>query len=228
MRAHFYIMNTAKTRKKRARQIHTKLKELYPDPGGTALHYSTVWELTVAVILSAQCTDERVNKVTDELFTKYQTLDDYVDADPEEFEQDIYSTGFYKNKTKNILASAQMVKEGFDGNVPDTMNELIKLPGVGRKTANVILGEAHNVQKGFVVDTHVRRFAIKFDLTDHTRPNKIEKDLQKLFPKNEWFAVSNRLIRYGREICPARKHDCKKHPLTRIYPPAGNMWPRSA
>jgi endonuclease-3 len=215
-------------RKERANKIGKELKELYPNPPGTALNYSNRWELTVAVILSAQCTDEQVNEVTADLFEKYETLDDYVEADKQEFQQDIYSTGFYKNKTKHVLGAAQKIKDDFDGAVPQTMSELTELPGVGRKTANVILGNAFDTTKGFVVDTHVRRFAIKFDLTDYERAKKIEEDLMRLFPKEEWFVTSNRLILYGREICPAREHECEDHPLTKIYPPAANTWPKSA
>lgn len=216
-----------KERQARAQKIGEKLKQLYPNPPGTALNYSNRWELTVAVILSAQCTDERVNMVTEDLFQKYTSLEDYVNADPKEFEKDIYSTGFYKNKTKNILAAAKKVYEEYNGEVPETMKELVHLPGVGRKTANVILGNAFNKTKGFVVDTHVRRFARKLDLTDHDRPEKIEEDLMELFPREEWFPMSNRFILYGREVCPAREHDCEDHPLTKIYPPAATNWPKA-
>lgn len=212
----------------RAESIGDKLTELFPNPAGTALDYSNQWELLVAVILSAQCTDRRVNEVTEKLFAKYSTLEDYVNADSEEFEQDIYSTGFYKNKTKHILKAARILYKKYDGDVPNTMKELTRLPGVGRKTANVVLGNAFAKTKGFVVDTHVRRFARKFDLTDSKDPKKIERDLMGLFPKEEWFPMSNRFILYGREYCPARKHECINHPLTKLYPPAAKKWPKAS
>jgi endonuclease-3 len=168
-----------------------------------------------------------VNEVTKELFKKYRTLDDYVDADPEEFQKDIKSTGFYRNKTKSILQAAKIVKEQHGGKLPDTMDELTKVPGVGRKTANVILGNAYGIVDGIAVDTHVKRFAQKFDLTDHDDPKNIEYDLMALMPKEEWFYFTYRMIEYGRHICPARKHDCAEHPLTKIYPKAADIWPKA-
>ncbi|MEX0935158.1 MAG: endonuclease III [Candidatus Paceibacterota bacterium] len=214
-------------RAKRAKKMAKKLKELFPDRQGTALDHSTNWELVVAVVLSAQCTDKRVNKVTKKLFKKYTKLDNYIRADLKEFQEDIRSTGFYKTKGKNILAAAKRVKEEFGGKVPDTMKDLMTLPGVGRKTANVVLGNAFGKSKGIAVDTHVRRFAIRFDLSDYTYPKKIEKDLIELLPQKEWFDFGNNLIYYGREICPARPHECEDHPLTKIYPPAAEKWPKS-
>lgn len=213
-------------RKERAEKILTELKKLFPE-AGMALRYSNNWELVVAVALSAQCTDKRVNMVTKDLFKKYRTLDEYADADQKEFEQDIHSTGFYRNKAKNIIAAAQKVRNEYNRVVPHTMEELITLPGVGRKTANVVLGNAFDTVEGIAVDTHVRRFAIKFDLTDHTEPKKIEEDLMQLFPKEEWFPLTYRLIEYGRQICPARPHQCSEHPLTKIWPDAGERWPKS-
>lgn len=215
------------TRKERATKMATALKTLFPEHVGTALSYSNNWELLVAVVLSAQCTDKRVNIVTKDLFSKYKTLDDYVNVGIEEFQEDIRSTGFYRNKAKNILAAAVKVKEEYEGEVPNTMKELITIPGVGRKTANVILGNAFGTYKGIAVDTHVRRFAIRFDLSDHRDPKRIEEDLMKLLPQEEWFTFGNNLIYYGREICPARPHDCSDHPLTRIYPPAAEVWPKA-
>lgn len=223
-------MRKFKERKKRAAQITRELKRLFSD-ASTDLNYSnneqSSWELLVAVILSAQCTDEMVNKVTEKLFKKYRTLDDYIDANPAEFEQDIKPTGYYKNKTKNILAAAKIIKEEYGGEVPDTMEELLKIPGVGRKTANVVLGNAFGKVEGMAVDTHVRRFTIRFDLTDNTDPNKIEEDLMKLLPRDAWFSTTHRLVEYGQKICPARKHDCTGHPLTKIYPPAAKIWPKA-
>ena len=212
-------------RKKRANKIVKKLQELFPD-AAIVLKYSNTWELLVSVILSAQCTDKQVNIVTEKLFEKYRTLDDYVKANVDEFEKDIKSTGFYRNKAKNILAAAKIVKEQFDGKVPDTMEELLTLPGVARKTANVVLGNAYGKVEGIAVDTHVRRLSIKFGLTDHKDPVKIEQDLMQILPKKDWFFLTYGLIEYGRHICPARRHkDCADHPLTKIYPSAALMWP---
>ena len=213
-------------RKARAKQILKELTKLFPNVG-MVLNYTTHWELVVAVILSAQCTDKRVNMVTKELFQKYRSLDAYADADLNTFQEDIRSTGFYKNKAKNIIAAARRIRDTYDGVVPNTMEDLLTLPGVARKTANVVLGNAFGIVEGIAVDTHVRRFARKLDLTDHTDPNKIEQDLMRLFPKKEWFALTYKLIEYGREICPARPHQCEEHPLSRVYPPAAQNWPKS-
>lgn len=213
-----------KERKKRIMKMLAVLKRLFPR-AKIALKYGNNWELLVAVVLSAQSTDKKVNEVTEKLFKKYRKLDDYIKANPKEFEKDVRSTGFYHNKAKNILAAAKVIKEKFGGKIPRTMEEILTIPGVGRKTANVILGNAYGVVEGIAVDTHVRRFALKFDLSDYDDPNKIERDLMKLLPKKEWFDFTYRMIDYGRQICPARKHDCKNHPLTEIYPPAANRWP---
>ncbi len=201
------------------------LKKLYPHPK-MALDYKNNWELLVAVILSAQCTDKKVNEVTRVLFKKYRTLNDYVKAKQPVFERDIHSTGFYRNKAKNILAAAKIVKKCFGGKLPKTMEEMLTIPGVARKTANVVLGNAYGVVEGIAVDTHVRRFALKFDLSDSGDPVQIERDLMELLPKKEWFLITYRLIGYGREICPARPHPCADHPLSRVYPPAARKWPR--
>lgn len=210
--------------KKRAAKISAVLKKLFPK-AKIFLKYFNNWELLVSVILSAQCTDKKVNEVTQKLFEKYRNINDYIKADPREFEKDIKSAGFYKNKTKNILAAAKIVKEKFGGKIPKTMKKILELPGVARKTANIVLGNAYGVVEGIAVDTHVGRLAQKLELTRNQDPNKIEQDLMKLFPKKEWFSITYRLIEYGRKICPRRKHDCKGHPLTKIYPPAANIWP---
>ena len=202
------------------------LKKLFPN-ASMALNYNTPFELLVAVALSAQCKDKRVNIVTEELFKKYITLDDYVGADLGEFEQDIKSTGFYRNKAKNILAAAVMIKNEFNRRIPDTMEEITKIPSVARKTGNVVLGNLYGVVEGIAVDTHVRRTALRFDLTDHKDPIRIEKDLMEIVPKKDWFTLTYFFIEYGREICPARIHDCESHPLTKIYPKARNIWPKS-
>lgn len=213
----------AQERKKRVRKLHATLKKLFPHPH-MALRFNTHWELLVAVILSAQCTDKKVNEVTEVLFKKYKTLESYVRADPIQFEQDIRQTGFYKNKAKHILASARIVKEQFNGTVPNTMEALLSLPGVARKTANVVLGNAFGIVEGIAVDTHVRRFAIRFNLTDSKDPEVIEQDLMALLPKKDWFLFTYRVIEYGRQIAPARVYDISKDPLVSIYSPAGKVF----
>ncbi len=202
-------------KKRLATLINKELAKLFPD-AKCALNYSNPWELLVAVILSAQCTDKKVNEVTVKLFNKYRTLSDYVKTKPEEFEKDIYSTGFYKAKTKNILAAAKMVQSEFKGKIPKTMSEMLRIPGVARKTANVVLGNAHGVIVGIAVDTHVIRLTRLFGLTKESNPVKIEDDLMKLLPQEEWFNFTNRLIAYGRTYCFAKKHDHLKCPLTKI------------
>ncbi len=212
------------SRKARAAKIVAVLKKLFPR-AKIILKYSHPWELLVAVVLSAQCTDKKVNEVTARLFHKYRKLADYIKAHPKEFEKDVKPTGFYRAKTKSILTSAKMVEEKFGGKVPCSMPELLTLRGVARKTANIILGNACGKVEGIAVDTHVRRLSLKLGLTGHNDPVKIEKDLMGLLPKKEWFKFTYRMIEYGRHICPARKHECKNHPLTKIYPPAAKIWP---
>jgi len=202
------------------------LQKLYPE-AKIALKYKTDFECLVAVQLSAQCTDERVNKVTEKLFKKYKTVNDYATAKQTEFEKDIFSCGFYKNKAKNIIGAAKMLKEHFGGTLPHTMEEMLQLPGVARKTANVVLATLYGVTEGIAVDTHVRRFAIRFDLSDYTDPVRIERDLIEIMPKRYWWGFNHRLVHYGRDICPARTHDCEDHPLTKIYPQAADCWPRA-
>ena len=217
--------HNASRRETRALRMAQELKRIFPGTTHTALSYRSPWELVVAVILSAQCTDKKVNEVTQKLFRKYRSLKDYVRAGQRAFEQDIRSTGFYRNKAKNILAAARLLQEEFRGKIPRTMHELMQLPGIARKTANVVLGNLYGIVKGIAVDTHVRRFVLKFDLSDSHDPNKIEQDLMKLLPEKEWFNFSNHLIEYGRQICPARKHDCTHHPLTALWLPAARRWP---
>ena len=208
-------MNDLDTRKKRAEVVVRRLKELFPSPI-PALHYSTPWEFLVAVILSAQCTDVRVNIVTKDLFEKYKTVKDYVNASQVEFEQDVYSTGFYRNKTKNILATAKIIHNDYHDNLPRTMDEMLALPGVARKTANVVLGNAFGIIEGIAVDTHVIRLAPLLGLTTEKTPEKIEQDLMKIVPKEEWTKLSLRLAEYGRKYCPAKKHDHDHCPLSLI------------
>lgn len=208
-------MKSIEEKKKIGKKMITELKKLFP-VAKTALNYSTPWELLVAVILSAQFPDKRVNMVTEQLFKKYKTLEDYVNADWKEFDTDIKSVLFHGNKSKNILASAKIVKEKFGGKVPDTMEELLILPGVARKTANVILGVIYGKNVGVVVDTHVRRLCNLHGLTDKEDPVKIEKDLMEALPQEEWRDFSLRLILYGREYCSARPHDHTNCPLIKI------------
>jgi len=196
-------MLTLTERKQKGAMLLNALKTLVPK-AAMMLEYSNNWELVVAVALSAQCTDKQVNKVTKTLFQKYATLQAYVDADITEFEQDIYSTGFYKNKAKNVLAGAKVVRELFGGNIPKTIEELILIPGVGRKTANVVLGNAYGITEGIAVDTHVKRFAKNFGLTDSSNPDLIERDLMEILPQKEWFSFTYYAIEYGRQFCSAR------------------------
>lgn len=213
-------------RKKRTQMIVRELKKLFPEVH-TTLVYSNNWELLVSVMLSAQCTDKKVNEVTKILFVKYPSFDDYIQAELREFEQDIRETGFYRNKAANILKTAAIVKEKFKREVPRTMDEILLLPGVARKTANVVLAAAFGVVEGIAVDTHVKRFAQKLKLVDSQNPEKIEKELMELLPRKEWSGFTHRMIAYGREICIARKHECREHPLTRIYPQGAGIWPLS-
>ncbi len=187
----------------RARLVRRMLKKLCPD-AGMILLYSNPWELLVAVVLSAQCTDKKVNEVTRTLFVKYPTFDAYLVADLETFGKDIFQTGFYRAKARHILSAAQLVHEQFKGVVPKTMAELLTIPGVGRKTANVILGNAFGMNVGIAVDTHVGRLSRKFGLSTHHDPKKIEQDLLRLIPQHEWFTFTYDMIEYGRRFSPAR------------------------
>lgn len=210
----------------RVRHMNRVLKDLFPE---SIIHltYGNTWELLVAVILSAQCTDKRVNEVTKTLFKTYPTLAAYARASQDEMERAVYRCGFYHMKAKHIRAAAAKIIRDFHGKVPRTMEELITLPGVGRKTANVVLSNAFQIHEGIAVDTHVRRFAIRFDLSDYRDPKRIERDLMELMSSSEWWSFNHRLVEYGRMYCPARKHDCSKHPLTALYPPANMLWPKA-
>jgi len=195
----------------RIKNILKILDEHYPDVK-VALHYSNPLELLIATILSAQCTDERVNQLTPHLFEKYPTAKDYAMADLKTLEQDIKPTGFYKNKAKHIKECCQVLVEKYNGQVPANLEILTKLPGVGRKTANVVLGNAFDIP-GIVVDTHVRRVANRLGLTKHQDALKIEKDLMQLIPKEKWTKFSLQLTWHGRRICKARNPQCNKCPL---------------
>lgn len=206
--------------KARARKIFKKLKTLFPH-ATIALTFSNNWELLVAVQLSAQCTDKKVNEVTPALFKKYPTLDAYVRAGRtaagvHTFEQAIKQTGFYHAKARNILAAAKVVKERFGGVLPKTMAEMVTIPGVGRKSANVILGNAYGVVEGIAVDTHVIRLSHVLGLSKEKTPEKIEQDLMKIIPKKQWFTATYMLIDYGRKYCVARPHKHELCPLTKL------------
>jgi len=203
--------------KERALAINRILKRLFPGEKRTHLEFRTPWECMVAVQLSAQCTDRKVNEVTKTLFRKYRSLDDYVKANPRAFERDIFQTGFYRAKTRNILAAAKMVKEEFGGELPRTMEAMLRIPGVARKTANVVLGNVYGVVEGIAVDTHVRRLSRQWGLTKESDPVKIERDLMMLFPKSEWFLWTYRVISYGRTYSPATKKDHRDEPLAKFY-----------
>lgn len=213
------MKESLKQRGERATAIVKRLKKKYPH-AKIVLNFSNNWELLVAVILSAQCTDKKVNEVTEKLFKKYRTLNDYVKANPKEFEKIIRSTGFYRAKTKNILSSAKIIKERFGGHVPRTMKEILTLPGVARKTANVVLGNAFGISEGIAVDTHVRRLSQRLGLTKNNNPEKIEKDLMRLVPKKDWFKLTYLLIDHGRTICTAKDPRCDLCPLNDMCPSA--------
>jgi len=198
-------------------QIIERLRKGYPKLK-VALNFRTSFELLVATILSAQCTDSRVNKVTADLFKKYKTLKDFALADLKELEQDIRSTGFYHNKAKSIIGAAKIIVENFRGIVPDTMPALLTLPGVARKTANVVLYSVFGKNGGIAVDTHVKRLAPRLGLSQNAIPEKIEQDLMKIVPQKNWGELSLLLIKHGREICIARKPFCPKCVLNRICP----------
>lgn len=215
-----------KARTSRVQKMNVILRTLYPNPK-IALNHSTSWELLVAVILSAQCTDVRVNMVTKTLFVSYPHIEDYARASQHEMEKAVFQCGFYRNKAKHIREAAQMLIRDYNGEVPHTMEELLLLPGVARKTANVLLSNAFGIHEGIAVDTHVRRFAIRFDLSDYTDPKRIEQDLMEIMPMSEWWGFNHRLVHYGRDYCPARKHVCTAHPLTIVYPQAEKVWPKA-
>jgi endonuclease-3 len=195
------------------------LKAEYPD-ARTELDWSNPLELLVATILSAQTTDVQVNRVTESLFSKYRTAKDYADSSPDELEADIRPTGFYRNKARSLRGMASALVEEHGGEVPRTMSELVALPGVGRKTANVVLGNAFGTNEGIVVDTHVRRVSNRLGLTESQDPVKIEQDLMEVVPEEDWTAFSHLLILHGRRTCKSRKPDCPNCTLNDICPSA--------
>jgi endonuclease-3 len=207
-------------RQQRADAVIEALKRTYPD-AECALAFTTPLDLIVATILSAQCTDERVNIVTADLFQKYRSASNYASADPAELEHDIHSTGFFRQKAKAIRGMAQMLLDRFDGEVPPRMEDLTELPGVARKTANVVLGTAFGIPEGITVDTHVRRLAERMGLSGETDPNKIERDLMALVPREEWIWFGHAMILHGRQICHARQPECARCPLEGFCPKGG-------
>lgn len=204
----------------RARAVRERLARRYPEPR-TELTWTSPWELLVATILSAQCTDARVNTVTPGLFAAWSTVEDMAGAEPAQIEAVIRSTGFFRNKAKNLHASASKIVAQFGGQVPRTMEEMLTLPGVARKTANVVLSNAYGVQAGIAVDTHVKRIAFRLGLTLQTNPDKVERDLLGLFPQSSWGAVNHYLVLFGREVCVARKPRCAVCELADICPRIG-------
>lgn len=200
---------TAAERKARVGKILQLFDEMYPNVT-CALHHRSAWELLVATILSAQCTDKRVNDVTPGLFRKYPTPADFANVSQAELAQDIRSTGFFNNKARSLIGAAKKVLADFGGAVPQTMNELLTVPGAARKTANVVLGTAYGIASGVVVDTHVQRLSRRLDLTKQTDPVKIEQDLIKIIAKDRWIIFSHQMIHHGRALCLARKPKCSE------------------
>ena len=200
---------TAAERQARVKKILATLDKMYP-AATCALHHSNAWELLVATILSAQCTDKRVNEVTPVLFRKYPTIQDFASASQAEMAQDIRSTGFFNNKSKSVIGAARKILADFNGEVPRTIEEMLTVPGAARKTANVVLGTAFGIASGIVVDTHVQRIARRLDLTKQTDPVKIEKDLIKTIPKEKWILFSHQIILHGRALCIARNPRCSE------------------
>lgn len=200
-----------------AKHIITLLAKEYPH-AAIALRFADPLQLLVATMLSAQCTDVRVNIVTERLFKKYRTIEDYAGADPRGFEQAIRSTGFYRNKAKNIIATAQIIREEFNGRVPDSMENLLRLPGVARKTANIVLFNAFHKTEGIAVDTHVRRLSRRLGLSGYEDPEKIERDLMRIIDKKAWGKFSYLLIEHGRKICDAKKPRCFDCVLKKLCP----------
>jgi endonuclease III len=212
-----FAAETPAERRARVRRIIARLARAYPD-ATCALQHSSALELLVATILSAQSTDARVNMVTPALFARYRTAHDYAAADPKTLEEAIHSTGFFRNKTKSIIGMAQALVERHGGEVPDTMADLVALPGVGRKTANVVLGTWFGKNEGIVVDTHVQRLATLLGLTREAQPEKIERDLMALVPRERWTWFSHTLILHGRRVCIARRPRCEECVVNSMCP----------
>jgi len=203
---------TKAERDSRVKKILAALDRLYPE-ATCALHHHDAWQLLVATILSAQCTDKRVNEVTPGLFRKYPTIRDFANASQAELANDIRSTGFFNNKSKSLIGAAGKILAEFAGEVPRTIEELLRVPGAARKTANVVLGTAFGIASGVVVDTHVQRIALRLGLTKHSDPKNIERDLMKTIPQDRWILFSHQVIHFGRNICVARKPRCHECPV---------------
>lgn len=207
----------------RIREILKRLDATYPD-ATCALHHQSAWELLVATILSAQCTDARVNMVTPELFKKYPTIQAFAALEPEQLEPEIRSTGFFRNKAKSVVGAAKKIVANFNGHVPETMDELLSLPGVARKTANVVLGTWFGKGVGVVVDTHVHRISHRLELTTQSDPVRIEQDLMKVIPQDKWIIFAHQIILHGRALCIARQPKCADCPLENICHAADKTW----
>ena len=207
----------------RIQEILERLDQLYPD-ATCALHHKSAWELVVATILSAQSTDVNVNRVTPELFRKYPTVESFAAITPEQLQPDIYSTGFFRNKAKSVVGAAKKVVSDFGGQVPDSMDKLLTLPGVARKTANVVLGTWFGKAEGVVVDTHVTRIARRLELTKNTDAAKIEQDLMQVIPRDKWILFSHQIIWHGRKLCIARRPKCADCPLESLCHAADKTW----
>jgi len=207
----------------RVAEILQRLNQLYPEVT-CALHHKNAWELVVATILSAQSTDVNVNRVTPELFRKYPTVEDFAALTAEQLQPDIYSTGFFRNKAKSVVGAAKKIVNDFGGQVPDDMDKLLSLPGVARKTANVVLGTWFGKNEGVVVDTHVTRIARRLELTKNTDAPKIEQDLMKVIPRERWTLFSHQVIWHGRKLCIARRPKCAECPLEKLCHAADKTW----
>jgi endonuclease-3 len=206
---------TAAERKGRVKSIEKELDRLFPNVT-CALNHANAWQLLAATILSAQCTDERVNKVTPGLFKRYPTIEDMAHAPQEEVALEVRSTGFFNNKAKSLIGAAKKIMGDFQGEVPRTMEELLTVPGAARKTANVVLGTAYGIASGVVVDTHVQRISQRLDLTKNQDPVKIEQDMMKVIAQDRWISFSHQIIHFGRQICVARKPRCASCPLDSV------------
>ena len=215
-----YGISSAMDKRERAQEILRRLEKEYQDVEGTELSHHNPLELLIATVLSAQATDQQINKITKELFKKYKTAADYANVSREELEQDIRSSGFYKRKAEAIQSLTRTLVEEYNGKVPDTMEELVKLKGVARKTANIVLAGSFGKIEGIAVDTHVYRLSNLLGLSDQKNPEKVEQDLMNLFPREKWWAVNYMLITHGRRVCNAKKPDCEHCVLNDICPSA--------
>jgi endonuclease III len=215
-----------KERKLRAQRLVRNLKKAYPMPK-SELHYRTPFQFLAAVVLSAQCTDRAVNRLTDSLWKKYKTPQDFARARQKILERELAHIPFFRNKARALIGAARIIEHTHAGRVPSTAPELVQLPGVGYKTAHVVLGELYDLWPGIPTDTHVKRFAKRFNLTEENELKKISKDLEALIQKKDWKYVNNGFVLYGRYVCPARPHECRNHPLTKLWPEAAERWPKT-